>query len=98
MFAQGIIHEINSLKSAGFTLEEKPLASIGYKEAIEWLNGAYQSQEECIERIIISTRQLAKSQKTFFKKMTPKITINPLLEIDKIFLYCSDWVNDKLNP
>jgi tRNA dimethylallyltransferase len=97
MFHDGLVAEIETLRSNGFSLQEKPLASIGYKEAIDLLNGLYGSQEECIERIIISTRQLAKSQRTFFKKMVPKITINPLNELDKIFLYCSDWVDDKLD-
>ena len=97
MIATGLINEILDLKKNGFTLEEKPLSSIGYKEVIEWMNGVYSSENECIEKIIISTRQLAKSQKTFFKKMTPKIIINPLSEEEKIFHYCSAWLNDKLN-
>lgn len=97
MFEGGLRTEILGLQAKGFTLQEKPLTSIGYKEMIDWMNGLYKSEEECMERVIISTRQLAKSQKTFFKKMVPKITINPLSELEKIFLYCSEWVDDKLN-
>lgn len=97
MFKDGLREEIESLRDEGFTLKEKPLTSIGYKEIIEWMNGLYHSEEECFERVTISTRQLAKSQKTFFKKMVPKITINPLCDLEKIFLYCSEWVDDKLN-
>jgi tRNA dimethylallyltransferase len=96
IFLAGLQEEVDELKKNGFSLLEKPLSSIGYKETIDWMNGIYKSKEECIERTIISTRQLAKSQKTFFKKMTPKIIINPLTEVEKIFLYCSAWVNDKL--
>ena len=97
MFAAGFKKEIEEIKSLGFSLEEKPLASIGYKEIIEWMNGGFNSEEECLERVIISTRQLAKSQRTFFKKVVPKIPINPLIDLEKIFLYCSEWVDDKLS-
>ena len=45
--------------------------------------------ELLIEDINISTRQLAKAQKTFFKKVEPKIILDPLVSIheniEKIF-------------
>jgi tRNA dimethylallyltransferase len=85
MFKDGLLDEIKGLKEKGFTLEEKPLSSIGYKEAIEYMNGNFDSLEDCIERISISTRQLAKSQRTFFKKITPKLSFNPLEDREKIF-------------
>lgn len=85
MFKEGLLEEIEKLASLGFQLDEKPLASIGYKEAIELRNGLFRSTEECMERISISTRQLAKSQRTFFKKITPKLLFNPLSDQDKIF-------------
>lgn len=84
MFSDGLMEEIEGLVQQGFTLSEKPLASIGYKEAIDLRNGLFKTQEECIERIAISTRQLAKSQRTFFKKITPKLSFNPLSDQEKI--------------
>jgi tRNA dimethylallyltransferase len=96
MFKLGFRKEIEDIKNNGFSLDEKPLASIGYKEIIQWMNGEFSSESECIERVIISTRQLAKSQRTFFKKVVPKIAINPLNDLEKIFLYCSEWVDGKL--
>lgn len=84
MFAQGLMEEIEGLARAGFSLEEKPLASIGYKEAIELRRGLFATEKECIERISISTRQLAKSQRTFFNKITPKESFNPLHDQGKI--------------
>lgn len=84
MFQDGLISEIESLKNLGFNLTEKPLQSIGYKETIEYLNGLFKSEEECIERISISTRQLAKSQRTFFNKIVPKENFNPLNDQIKI--------------
>lgn len=85
MFNDGLLEEIESLAKNGFVLDEKPLASIGYKEAIEFRNGLFKSKEECIERISISTRQLAKSQRTFFNKIHPKLNYNPLTDREKIF-------------
>lgn len=85
MFNDGLMDEIEGLVQLGFSLEEKGLRSVGYKEAIEWRNGHFASKEECIERIAISTRQLAKSQRTFFNKITPKSNFNPLTDQEKIF-------------
>lgn len=85
MFNDGLMDEIEGLVQLGFSLEEKGLRSVGYKEAIEWRNGLFASKEECIERIAISTRQLAKSQRTFFNKITPKSNFNPLTDQEKIF-------------
>jgi tRNA dimethylallyltransferase len=85
MFSDGLINELETLLKNGFSLDEKPLQSIGYKEAIEWKKGFFANQSECIERIAISTRQLAKSQRTFFKKITPKFDFNPINDQEKIF-------------
>lgn len=86
MFADGLLEEIDQLEKAGFTLEEKPLSSIGYKESIELRSGKgqFESTEQCIERISISTRQLAKSQRTFFNRITPKESFNPIHDQAKI--------------
>ncbi len=85
MFKDGLMKEIEDLKKSGFTLTEKPLSSIGYKEAIEYREGLFKTAEECMERISISTRQLAKSQRTFFNKIHPKEHYNPLCDEEKIF-------------
>lgn len=84
MFNDGLLLEVENLKEHGFTLEEKPLSSIGYKEVIDYKNGLFKTLEECMERISISTRQLAKSQRTFFNKIVPKLNFNPLHDQEKI--------------
>lgn len=68
MLETGLIEEVEGLLAGGFTGEEKPLQSIGYKEALDFIRGNLKSREECEERIIISTRQLAKSQRTWFNR------------------------------
>jgi tRNA dimethylallyltransferase len=84
MFQLGLETEVRDLLDKGFDPQLKPLQSIGYKETIDYIRGNYSTLEMCIERIVISTRQLAKSQRTFFKKIHPKIEINPLRDQQKI--------------
>jgi len=92
MIDQGLIDEVTELLKSGFTGEEKPLNSIGYKEVKSFLKGELPDMESLIERIIISTRQLAKSQRTFFKKITPKNTYDPLIDEDKIYEDVADFL------
>jgi tRNA dimethylallyltransferase len=84
MILDGLITEVKDLLDNGVTGKEKPLNSIGYKETIDYINGLFSTEEEYSERISISTRQLAKSQRTFFKKVTPKSTYHPLDDKQKI--------------
>ena len=84
MIDSGLINEVKELLKNGFTGQEKALRSIGYKEVIDYLNGELKTEEALMERISISTRQLAKSQRTFFKKVTPKETFHPLNDQNKI--------------
>lgn len=84
MLQNGLLEEIKTLLAQGFTGVEKPLQSIGYKESLDYLQGKFSSLEECQERIIISTRQLAKSQRTWFKRDSSKLTFQPLQERERI--------------
>lgn len=85
MFEDGFLQEIDNLEKQGFDMSSlKPLQSIGYKEAIDYKRGQFADLDECIERISISTRQLAKSQRTFFNKIHPKESFNPLTDFDRI--------------
>ncbi len=86
MIKLGLIDEVKDiLKRDGISGSEKSLQSIGYKETIDFLRGeTLLTQQELIERIYISTRQLSKSQKTFFKKIKPKHNYHPLQDRDKI--------------
>ncbi len=83
MIKEGLIDEVKFLLNKGFKGDEKPLQSIGYKETIQFIEDKFENQESYMERINISTRQLAKSQRTFFKKVLGKETFNPLVDIEK---------------
>jgi tRNA dimethylallyltransferase len=84
MLNDGLIEEVKNILTQGFSGSERPLRAIGYQEVISFLNGDIKSFEELKEKIFISTRQLAKSQKTFFKKITPKNVYDPTKDFDKI--------------
>ena len=78
MLGDGLVEEVRSLLENGFTGIEKPINSIGYKETLAYLKGEIPDLSELSDRIIISTRQLAKSQRTFFKKISPQQQFHPL--------------------
>lgn len=94
MLQNGLIEEVQDLLQKGFTGTEKPLQSIGYKESLDCIHGVYKSLEECKERIIISTRQLAKSQRTWFNRDQFKKKYHPLEERNEIFLQVEKFLKD----
>lgn len=85
MLELGLIEEVQTLLAQGFTGLEKPLQSIGYKEVIDLHSGVHKTHDECKERIIISTRQLAKSQRTWFNRIKDKFNFNPLTSREEVY-------------
>ncbi len=81
MLELGLIQEVKTLLEKGFTGLEKPLQSIGYKEALDFIFGVYKSEKDCRDRIVISTRQLAKSQRTWFNRDSTRHLYHPLKDI-----------------
>lgn len=79
MLNTGLVKEVQELLRQGFTGNEKPLQSIGYKEVIDLEKGLIKNEHDCLERIIISTRQLAKSQRTWFNRIDGKHCFHPIL-------------------
>ena len=64
MFNNGLIKEAEKIKNV--SLSQTALQAIGYKEVFEYLDKEI-TKDECIEKTIIRTRQLAKRQMTWFK-------------------------------
>jgi tRNA dimethylallyltransferase len=93
MIKDGLIEEVQTLLNQGYSGEEKPLQSIGYKETLQYLQGIHKTIDECKKQIIISTRQLAKSQRTWFKKDKSKFEYHPLKERSEIFLQVDRFIN-----
>ncbi len=67
MFADGLVEEAKEILDMGFSENLKPLQSIGYKQAILYINGRI-SYEKAIESTKKETRHYAKRQFTWFKK------------------------------
>lgn len=95
MLANGLVDEVRGLLAQGFTGEEKPLQSIGYKETLDFISGKYRTLEECRERIVISTRQLAKSQRTWFNRDSSKMTFHPLKNNNEILQTVEHFIRVK---
>ncbi len=86
MLELGLVDEVKNLLEK-FSGSEKPLQSIGYKEVQQFLSGEIESLEDCEERINISTRQLAKSQRTWFKSRE-KNEFHPLDDKEQLLKAC----------
>lgn len=67
MLKQGFIDEVIDLNKLNLQ-EWAPLNSVGYREVQMYLKGEIHSLVELEEQILISTRQLAKRQITWFKR------------------------------
>jgi tRNA dimethylallyltransferase len=92
MIKHGLLDEVKELLSSGYTGEEKPLQSIGYKEVIDLHRGIITNINECQERINISTRQLAKAQRTWFKKIDDKQVFHPLTQFNELVQTVSQFL------
>jgi tRNA dimethylallyltransferase len=68
MLAAGLIDEVRELLASGVNPQSKPMQSIGYAQVVEFLEGKI-TEAELPEQIQIATRQYAKRQETWFKKV-----------------------------
>ena len=66
MIKSGLIEEVNDLIKK-YKKFPTAMQGLGYKEVVEYLNGAY-TKEEMIEKIKMETRRYAKRQLTWFRK------------------------------
>ena len=76
MFRQGLLEEVQSLLDGGVTEDMQCMQGIGYKEVAEGLRIG--SSEEDIQSLIKqNTRNYAKRQETFFKRMQNHVYLSP---------------------
>ena len=68
MIANGLVSEVDDLLAAGVASDCKPMQSIGYKQVVAMRHGLLPA-EKLAEKIIFATRQYAKRQVTWFKKV-----------------------------
>ncbi len=67
MFDHGLIEEVNSLLESGVGCGAKPFESLGYKEALQFINGAI-TFDAALLAAQQATRQYAKRQLTWFRR------------------------------
>ncbi len=67
MFDAGLVDEVKRLREMGFTRELNSMQGIGYKEVMDYLDGAA-TLDETKEIIKLSSRRYAKRQMTWFRR------------------------------
>lgn len=68
MLESGLVDEVRSLLERGVKSDCKVMQSIGYREVFAMLSGEL-SESKLAEAIIVATRQYAKRQETWFRKV-----------------------------
>ncbi len=69
MFEKGLLEEVKQIREKFEALSRTAAQAVGYKEAMEHLDGNL-SMEEAVERIRIRTRRFARHQETWFRGLT----------------------------
>jgi tRNA dimethylallyltransferase len=67
IFERGLVDEVRRLLEAGVSREAKPFESLGYKQALQVLEGSL-TIEQALESTQLATRRYAKRQLTWFRK------------------------------
>jgi len=92
MIEMGLLDEVKSLIEMGVTLENQCAQAIGYKEPYEYLTGNI-TKEEFLEKLKQNTRNYAKRQITYLKKV-PNIIWHKYSEKEEIFKKVGDFINE----
>lgn len=67
IFRRGLLDEVRQLASKGVPLDAKPFESLGYKQALQVLEGRL-TPDQALESTQLETRRYAKRQLTWFRK------------------------------
>ena len=68
MFADGLVDEVKNLLASGISPTAQAMRGIGYKEAVEYLQGGA-TLDETISKVAQATRNFAKRQLTWYRRM-----------------------------
>ena len=81
MIKNGFLDEVKCLATQGYKMGIGSLASPGYRELGQYLEGEY-SLEEAISKTKFQTHRLARRQYTWFKQEDPRITWLDVNQVD----------------
>jgi tRNA dimethylallyltransferase len=70
MVDDGLVAEVEGLLASGYSADLPALQALGYKETVEYLNGTLPDLDALKYAIFCHTRQFAKRQMTWFKRIT----------------------------
>lgn len=78
MLAQGFVEEVQALRLQYPDLHSDlpSMRCVGYRQAFDYLNGI-SDYDTFVERSIVATRQLAKRQLTWLRKLNPQHMLDP---------------------
>lgn len=93
MIDAGLLEEVQGLIEKGLNLSHQSMQGIGFKETYAYLTNMV-SKEEFIEKLKQNSRNYAKRQFTYFKKM-PNIIWTSYKEQDNIDKQVADFLNAK---
>lgn len=68
MFDAGLVNEVKTLLESGVSPNSQPMLGIGYKETVNFLRGIF-TLDETISKVSQSTRNFAKRQLTWYRRM-----------------------------
>ena len=68
MFADGLVDEVKNLLASGISPTAQAMSGIGYKETVEYLQGGA-TLDETISKVAQATRNFAKRQLTWYRRM-----------------------------
>jgi tRNA dimethylallyltransferase len=66
MIQEGLIEEVNHLRSLGIERNPCAASAIGYRETLSYLKGEI-DREALVQEIIQNTKHLVKKQRTWFR-------------------------------
>jgi len=76
MIEAGLISEVENLLKNGYTGDLKPLKSLGYRHALNYIKGEW-DKDEAVLRLQTDTRRYAKRQMTWFRADQEMIMTDP---------------------
>lgn len=82
MLEAGLLEEVQRLLDAGVPQTVKPFGSIGYKQCLEAINDGI-SSDALLEKIKAATRQYAKRQTTWFKKVSCQLRLTDACQLEE---------------
>ena len=96
MFHSGLIEEVQRLLSEGRTGLEKPFESLGYKQALRYVQGQVRL-EEAIASTQLETRQYAKRQMTWLRRDPQIYCLHGFGDSPTLVQRCFEYVREFLS-